>query len=307
MAHHYARRLRPRHAYAFGHIDRWLKLARPMAGLANKMAGFVKRFAGIAPEREVPRIAKRSFRDTFRPPQSALSAPRVVLWPDTFNDAFYPDVLHAAVDLLVAAGYAPELPRTRLCCGRPMFELGWIEPTRRLWRHTLAELAEAIDAGVPVVGIEPSCTAMFRDELHAMFPDDERAARLAAQTKTLGELLADWQPPAGPRRHALYHRHCHQQAVLDPSREVALLERAGLDVEVLDSGCCGMAGAFGFEADKYELSVALAERVLLPAIREQPDALVITDGFSCREQIRQLAHVRAHHVGEVLTSRASTR
>src|SRR5438067_2306615 len=147
---------------------------------------------------------------------------------------------------------------------------------------------------------------MFRDELHAMFPNDPRAARLAAQTKTLGELLADWQPPRGPRTRVLYHRHCHQQAVLDPSREVALLERAGCDVRVLDSGCCGMAGSFGFETEKYDLSVALAERVLLPAIRDEPDALVVTDGFSCREQIRQLAPIRARHVAEVLAEHSVT-
>jgi len=216
------------------------------------------------------------------------------------HDAFYPDVLHAASRVLSAAGYAVEVPRVRLCCGRPLFELGWIEPARRLWRQTFKELHTAIERGWPIVGIEPSCLAMFRDELHALFPDDSRAAALASQAVSLGELLGDWQPPRLPAQRVLYHRHCHQAAVLAPERDIGLLERAGLDVRVLDSGCCGMAGAFGFERDKYELSVALAERVLLPAIREEPDALVVADGFSCREQVRQLLGIRPRHVAEII-------
>jgi len=153
---------------------------------------------------------------------------------------------------------------------------------------------------VPIVGVEPTCTAMFRDEVHAMFPGDDRAAALSANTHSLDEFLDKWEPPRVPGRQALFHRHCHESAVLDPTREIELLERAGVDVQVLDSGCCGMAGMFGFERDKYDLSVALAERVLLPAIRENPGALVVTDGFSCREQLRQLADVRARHVAEVI-------
>ena len=302
LSHHYKHRLRPRVHYAFGWIHRWLALGRPLAPLANLIAGtkLAKKLAGIAPERSIPKLAHKSFRRSWARPPAERGAKRVILWTDTFNDAFYPEVLHSAARVLGAAGYAVELPRVRLCCGRPLFELGWIEQARSLWRHTFRELEEAIADGVPIVGIEPTCVAMFRDEVHAMFPGDPRATALSANTHSLGEFLDKWEPPRVPHRRALFHRHCHEQAVLDPTRELALLERAGVDVKVLDSGCCGMAGSFGFEQDKYELSVALAERVLLPAIREDPDALVITDGFSCREQLRQLAGVRARHVAEVI-------
>jgi FAD/FMN-containing dehydrogenase/Fe-S oxidoreductase len=302
LTHHYAHRLRPRAHYTFGWVHRWLLVGRPLAPLANLLSRTraLKWLAGIAPEREVPRIAHKSFRRTWQRPSAPRHAQRVLLWTDTFNDAFHPEVLHAASRVLAAAGYAVEVPRVRLCCGRPLFELGWIEPARRLWQQTFRELRTAIERGWPIVGIEPSCLAMFRDELHALFPDDSRAAALSANAKTLGELLGEWQPPRLPPHRVLYHRHCHQAAVLAPERDIGLLERAGLDVRVLDSGCCGMAGAFGFERDKYELSVALAERVLLPAIRDEPDAIVVADGFSCREQVRQLLGIRPRHVAEVI-------
>jgi FAD/FMN-containing dehydrogenase/Fe-S oxidoreductase len=302
FAHHYKHTARPRSHYAFGWIHRWLTLGRPFAPLANLLAGtgLVKRLAGIAPERQLPKIARRSFRRAWERPPAPRGARRVILWSDTFNDAFYPDVLHSASRVLAAAGYAVEVPRVRLCCGRPLLELGWIDEARRQWNHIFKELGDAIADGVPIVGVEPSCTAMFRDEVHALFPGDDRAAALAANTHSLGEFLDRWEPPRVPGRHALFHRHCHETAVLDPTREIELLERAGVEVQVLDSGCCGMAGMFGFERDKYDLSVALAERVLLPAIREHPGALVVTDGFSCREQLRQLAGVRARHVAEVI-------
>ena len=315
MAHHYDGRLRPREAYVFGWLHRWLALGRPIAPLANFVTHtpglrvLAKRLAGIATERDVPRIANRSFRRTFRAPVAPPGARRVILWPDTFNDTFYPSVLHDAVRVLGSAGFAVELPRRRLCCGRPLYEYGWLSDARRLWRRTLDELAEAIDAGVPVVGLEPSCVAAFRDELPALFPDHPRALRLSRQTCTLGELLdaAQIKPVRVPSQHVLYHRHCHQAAVLSPEHDVAILRAAGHDVEVLDSGCCGMAGAFGFQRTKYELSVALAERVLLPAVRANPSATVVADGFSCREQLRQLGSVRARHLAELLASELPVR
>ncbi len=310
MAHYYEGRIRSREAYVFGWLHRWLALGRPFAPIANffthapGLRAIAKRIAGVAPEREIPRIARRSFRRGFQPPIAPRGARRVILWPDTFNDSFYPAVLHDAVRVLANAGYAVELPPHRLCCGRPLYEYGWLDDARRLWRRTLDDLADAIDAGVPVVGVEPSCVAAFRDELPALFPDEPRAARLAAQTHSLAEFLheADYHPVIVPAQHVLYHRHCHQHAVLSPDDEIGLLRAAGHRVEVLDSGCCGMAGAFGFQRDKYELSVTLAERVLLPAVRAHPGATVVADGFSCREQLRQLGGVRARHLAELLAS-----
>ena len=309
MAHHYEGRLRPREAYTFGWLHRWLGLARPFAPLANFLTHarglrvLVKRIAGIAPEREIPRLARRSFRRTFREPAASRGARRVLLWPDTFNDTFYPSVLHDAVRVLGRAGFSVVIPRPRLCCGRPLYEYGFLDEARRLWDRTLDALADDIDGGTPLVGLEPSCIAAFRDELPALFPENPRAARLSRQTQSLGEFLAGAgvQPPRVPAQHVLYHRHCHQAAVLAPEHDIALLRAAGHAVEVLDSGCCGMAGAFGFQRSKYELSVALAERVLLPAIRANPSATIVADGFSCREQLRQLGNVRARHLAELLT------
>ncbi|HEY6173252.1 MAG TPA: (Fe-S)-binding protein, partial [Kofleriaceae bacterium] len=217
-----------------------------------------------------------------------------------------PAVLHDAARVLAAAGFAVDIPAHRLCCGRPLYEYGWLDHARRLWHRTLDALADDIDAGVPVVGLEPSCVSAFRDELPALFPEHPRAVRLARQTRSLAELLADvgYRPPPVAPRRVLMHRHCHAAAVLSPEREEALLRSAGHDVDVLDSGCCGMAGAFGFQRAKYDLSVALAERALLPALRREPDATVIADGFSCREQLRQLAGVRACHLAELLVDRS---
>ena len=308
MAHHYDGRLRPKEAYLFGWLHRWLTIGRALAPIANFVTHapglrvLAKRIAGVADEREIPRLARRSFRRTFRAPAAARGARRVLLWPDTFNDAFYPDVLHAAVVVLARAGFAVDVPRRRLCCGRPLYEYGFLDDARRLWTRTLDDLADDITAGTAVIALEPSCTSAFRDELPALFPGHALAARLAAQTMSLGEFLAsvDHHPSRVPAKPILYHRHCHQAAVLEPEHELALLRAAGHDVEVLDSGCCGMAGAFGFQRAKYPLSVALAERVLLPAIRAAPSATVVADGFSCREQIRQLGGVRARHLAELL-------
>jgi FAD/FMN-containing dehydrogenase/Fe-S oxidoreductase len=307
LAHHYAGRRRPRSAYAFGWIHRWLALGRAMPRVANfathapvlrKLARWI---AGVSPSREVPRLAPRSFRASFRPLPTRGHRGRVVLWPDTWNDAFYPEVLHASARVLAAAGYHVELPRRRLCCGRPLFEYGWLEPARKQWMRTFETLGDEIVDRTPVVSVEPSCASSFRDELRSLFPDQSGARLLSEQTRTLGELLAeiDWQPP--PAAGALlFHGHCHERAVLSPDREIGLLERMGHEVTRLDAGCCGMAGPFGFQTDKYDVSVALAERALLPAMRRSPEVPLVTDGFSCREQVRQLAGVRPRHVAEVI-------
>jgi FAD/FMN-containing dehydrogenase/Fe-S oxidoreductase len=306
MAHYYDGRLRSREAYLFGWLDRWLALGRPFAGIANALAHapgigtLGKRLAGVAVQRDIPRLAARSFRRTFRAAPERSGVRRVILWPDTFNDAFYPGILHDAVRVLTQAGFRVDIPPRRLCCGRPLYDYGFIDRARKLWRRTLDTLGDDIEAGVPIVGLEPSCVSSFRDELPALFPGDERAARLAKQTHTLGELLANHAPQRVVGQHLLFHRHCHEAAVLSPQHEIELLRAAGHRVDVLDSGCCGMAGAFGFQRDKYEISVALAERVLLPAMRAEPEATLVTDGFSCREQVRQLAGVRARHVVEIL-------
>src|SRR5512133_1272151 len=175
---------------------------------------------------------------------------------------------------------------------------------KRFWRRTLRTLRPQIEAGVPVVGLEPSCVAAFRDELPNLFPHDEDAKRLSLQTLTLAEFpqrhARDWRAPRLSRT-AIVHGHCHQEAVMGVEAERELYERLGMDFELLDAGCCGLAGSFGFERDHHEISVQIAEQRLMPALREAPtDALLIADGFSCQTQVEQLGERRPLHTAEVI-------
>ena len=204
--------------------------------------------------------------------------------------------------MLEAAGRRVDIPPRPLCCGRPLYDYGMLDLARRMLLQILETLRPAIREGVPVVGLEPSCVAVFRDEMTNLLPDDLDAQRLKGQTFVLGEFLdrIGWQPPRLPGC-ALVHGHGHHRSVLDFPAEQRLLGKVGLDVEMPDSGCCGMAGSFGFERQHYAISMKAAERVLLPAVRRAPaDALIITDGFSCREQISQATGRRALHLAEVL-------
>ncbi len=227
---------------------------------------------------------------------------RVLLWPDTFNNYLESDVLQAAVEVLEDAGYAVEVPPRPLCCGRPLYDFGMLSTAERLWRQILETLRPWIRAGIPVVGLEPSCVAAFRDELVNLFPNDDDARRLSDQTLLLSEFLERqrYAPPTLDTKVTV-HGHCHHRAVIGMDAEVALLKRMGVDADVLDSGCCGMAGSFGFTADNYEVSSRVGERVLLPTVRGLgDDELIITDGFSCREQIKQGTDRRPTHIATLL-------
>jgi Fe-S oxidoreductase len=206
------------------------------------------------------------------------------------------------VEALEDAGFHVVMPRTHLCCGRPLYDYGLLNGARRYLERVVDALREEIRAGTPVVGIEPSCVAVFRDELPRMLPHDEDAIRLAKQTFHLAEFLEQrgYEPPA-LAGHAVVHGHCHEKATsgFDPVQK--LLEQTGLELEVPDSGCCGMAGAWGYEPSHYDVSMAAAERVLLPKVREAPrDTLLVANGFSCRTQIQQGAQRDALHVAQVL-------
>jgi FAD/FMN-containing dehydrogenase/Fe-S oxidoreductase len=316
LSHHYAGRVRPRQAYALGLIPWAARLASRAPALANALLGhpvtgrIAKLAGGIAAERTVPSFAEQTFVAWFRdhvPLPSAGTRGTVVLWPDTFNDHWHPDTGRAAVEVLEGAGYRLAIPPRWVCCGRPLYDFGMLDLARSTLRRDLEILRPALRLGLPVVGLEPSCVAVFRDELGQLFPDDPDAHRLASQTCTLAELLGErtpgWDPPQLQGR-AIVQTHCHHHAVMGFEADRKLLERTGLDVQVLDSGCCGMAGAFGFEDGHYDVSIAIGERVLLPAVREARDAIVIADGFSCREQIGQGAGRRAWHLAEVLAGRA---
>jgi len=239
------------------------------------------------------------------PEDEGASAPAVLLWADTFNNYFVPQTAKAAVEVLETAGFRVLVPRANLCCGRPLYDFGMLDRAERLLLEILDQLEPEIEAGIPVVGLEPSCVAVFRDELTNLFPHDARAQALSKQTFLLSEFLEQKLIPGSPlpqlNRKALLHGHCHHKSIMKMTAEETLLHRLGIDFTTPAPGCCGMAGSFGFHAEHYEISQAIGELELLPAVRQAPpDWLVIADGFSCREQIAQNTTRRALHVAEVL-------
>jgi FAD/FMN-containing dehydrogenase/Fe-S oxidoreductase len=313
LSHYYERRLRPRSAYAMGLIMYGARVAACAPRLANAaarsggLAAAVKRMAGVAPQRTVPGLAAESFRRWFaRRPRPDWQPGRrpVVLLPDTFSNYFQPEVDRAMVAVLEAAGFEVLVPPAIVCCGRPLFDYGMLSTARRLHAHLLDALRPMIRAGVPVVVAEPSCCASLRDELGELAADDPDSSRLAAQTYTLAELLRSrapgWEPPAGAGP-VLMHGHCHQRAVMATDSEAAVLDQMHVDWHAPDSGCCGLAGSWGYETDKYELSMAIGERVLFPAVRgADPATVVLADGFSCRTQIEHGTGRRAFHLAQLI-------
>ncbi|MEU6395197.1 FAD-binding and (Fe-S)-binding domain-containing protein [Streptomyces sp. NPDC046939] len=313
LHHHYAGRLRPAAHYAMGWLPRWLRLVERTrtAPLVNRLArvrvlaSVGKRLAGVAGERDVPRLATRTFsrarRRALAPGGGA--GPAVVLWPDTFTDHLAPGVADAAVRVLEAAGMTVTLPPGRVCCGLTYVSTGQLDRARAVQRRTLELLGPVLDAGSPVVVLEPSCAAALRSDLPELLPGDPRAAALVERVVTFAEALErfapEWTPPRIDRP-VVGQTHCHQHAVLGDAADRRLRERAGL-VGELSGGCCGLAGNFGFERGHYEVSVACAEEALLPGVRAAgEETLVLADGFSCRTQVEQLAGVRARHLAEVL-------
>ncbi|MGC2636203.1 MAG: FAD-linked oxidase C-terminal domain-containing protein [Acidobacteriaceae bacterium] len=334
LAHYYADQSRPLRHYAFGFMDRIAHVASIIPVLTPRLANLplaipgvshlIKSALGVAPQRTLPQFAPRSFRDEWyrrrvadpsrasdrvdsahTDPGAQKSSPAVVLFADTWNNYYHPQSLHAAAHVLSAAGFSPEVPRRHVCCGRPLYDFGFLPQARAYLSQILTQFAPQIDAGMPFVFLEPSCASVLRDELVNFFPQDERAQRLSAQTHLLSEFLVRHAPhfePASHRgRRIVLHGHCHHKSMMKMTDELAILRRTGADVELLDSGCCGMAGPFGFEREKFAVSQALGERVLLPAVRgAAADTLLVADGFSCREQIAQNTSRRAIHFAEVI-------
>jgi Fe-S oxidoreductase/FAD/FMN-containing dehydrogenase len=313
LYHHYKGRLRPRSAYAMGWMPLLGRAASPLWWLVNALgqapgtSRVAKAVAGVDQQRTLPVFASQTFRSWWsrRGPQGSGARGEVLLWPDTFTDRFHPHVGKAAVEVLEAAGWRVRLPEQWLCCGLTWISTGQLDVGRRVLGRTVDALRDHVRAGGLVVGLEPSCTAVFRADAAELFPDDLDVQRLREQTVTLAELLdahtPGWEPPQAQRK-ALVQTHCHQHAVIGVKADAAVMDKAGLDAEVLDSGCCGLAGNFGFEEGHYDVSMACAERVLLPRLREAPeDTVVLADGFSCRTQIQQGAVAREGlHLAEVL-------
>jgi Fe-S oxidoreductase len=311
LAHYYEGRRRPRSAYAFGNIDIWARLASKAPGLFNLttqlpfLRDISKLVADIPRERSIPAFAPRTFRDWFsRRERGNPQAMPVLLWPDTFNNYFLPDTAKAAVGVLESAGYRVTLPQANLCCGRPLYDWGMLDRAKNLLLKILATLETEIKQDVPIVVLEPSCAAVFRDELLNLFPNDERAHRLSQQTFLLSEFLehkATHFPLPKLARKALVHGHCHHKSIMRMTDEEFVLRKMGIDFQTPAPGCCGMAGSFGFERDKYQTSLAIGELELLPAVRKaSSDCLIIANGFSCREQIAQCTDRRALHLAEVI-------
>lgn len=311
LSHYYEGRLRPIPAYSMGLIYWWARIASRIPNLVNfftqtpPFAMMAKALGGIAPERRMPKFATETFKAWFfKRPKRNATKPKVILWADTFNNYLLPAAAKDACEVLEDAGFQVIVPRQSLCCGRPLYDFGFLGLAEGLLRQILGALREEIRAGTSVVGLEPSCVAVFRDELCNLFPNDEDAKRLKKQTFLLSEFLEqkvpDYQPPKLQRK-AVVHGHCHQKSVLNMACEETLLKKVGLDCELPQTGCCGMAGSFGFEAKNYEVSKACGERVLLPAVRDAgKDTLIVADGFSCREQIEQLTDRRALHTAQLL-------
>jgi FAD/FMN-containing dehydrogenase/Fe-S oxidoreductase len=313
LSHYHERRLRPRSDYAFAHVDFWARLASKVPGLVNLatqmpfLRDIAKLAAGMPHQRSVPAFAPQTFRAWFEHRKPANpDGTLVMLWPDTFNNYFLPDTAKAAVEVLEAAGFRVSIPKSILCCGRPLYDFGMLDRAKRLLLKILDTLAPEIEAGIPIVVLEPSCAAVFRDELTNLFPDDARAQRLSRQSFLLSEFLekkaAHFQLPQLPVK-ALVHGHCHHKAIMKMTDEESVLRKMGIDWSAPAPGCCGMAGSFGFDEEKYEVSMAIGELELLPAVRQAPaNSLIIADGFSCREQISQCTDRHSLHLAEVIAT-----
>ncbi|WP_307801014.1 FAD-binding and (Fe-S)-binding domain-containing protein [Actinomadura violacea] len=327
LSHHYAGRIRPPAHYTMGWLPLWARLASAAPGAANAALNVpgldrvIKRAGGIAPQREMPRFASERFTDWFkRRPARATGGRRVVLWPDTFTNNFHPHIAKAAVRVLEASGYQVEVPPVPMCCGLTWISTGQLGVAARVLRRTVGALAPRLREGIPVVGLEPSCTAVFRADAPELMEGDrveDDVKRLRDQTRTLAELLDEHQEESGgtspaashdvvagldrPKVRAIAQPHCHQHAIMGFGTDERVLARAGVDVETLDVGCCGLAGNFGFEAGHYEVSTKIAEQGVWPAVEHaDPGTTVLADGFSCRTQIEAGTAARPRHLAELL-------
>jgi Fe-S oxidoreductase len=303
---------RPLRVEFFGRIHEIAQAASIAPTLFNamqtgRMGMILRRLLRIHPERNLPRFSRQPFRRWFAQHRKAnAQGPEVLLFPDTFNNFFEPEVAIAATEVLERAGFQVSLPAKDLCCGRPLYEAGMLDAGRSRLLEIVNVLSPFIERNVSVVGLEPSCLLTLRDELPALFPRVSAARQLASSAMLLDEFLTAKAPEFAPPSLmgcALVHGHCHQKALAGINSELALLRRAeGLKVDAPDAGCCGMAGAFGYDARRFEVSHTIAERALIPAVRNSADdTIIIADGFACRSQIRQFCPTRSPmHLAQVL-------
>ncbi|MGA8569793.1 MAG: FAD-linked oxidase C-terminal domain-containing protein, partial [Candidatus Binataceae bacterium] len=321
FAQYYQHNRRPRDVRFFARIHELARIGAVAPHLANALShapvlrAIARRMLKVHHSRELPRFAARTFRSWFARRGGAVDGPggavntgarEVVLFPDTFNNFFEPEVAIAATEVLESAGFKVVIPPGDLCCGRPLYDAGMFDRARWRLEQAMNTLAPLLERGAALVGLEPSCLLTFRDELPSLFPADPRAAVLSGRAMLLDEFLSREAPGfAAPalKGRALVHGHCHQKSLAGMKSEMAILGGiGGLKVEAPDAGCCGMAGPFGYSADRFEVSRAIAERVLIPAVRQSaPDAMIVADGFACRSQIRHFCPERRPlHLAQLL-------
>ena len=311
FSHYYEGKMRPLNMYAFGMIFKWARLAALMPGIANLVthapviSSIFKKILMVHPDREIPQFAPETFQSWFAKRRVYNEGKtKVLLWPDTFNNFFFPETAKAAVKVLEGLDFQVIVPKEHLCCGRPLYDYGLLNQALKQLEQILRVMRPYIQSGMPVVALEPSCAAVFRDELIGLFPNDEDANRLSKQTFIFSEFLSKYARkkdlPKLPLK-AIVHGHCHHQALWKMEDEESVLKRMDVEPEFLEPQCCGMAGAFGYTEDHYEVSMACGERVLLPAVREaEKSTIIIADGFSCREQIQQTTDRHGLHLAEVM-------
>jgi FAD/FMN-containing dehydrogenase/Fe-S oxidoreductase len=303
----YKGRVRPRSHYVLGRLPFWARVTSPIAWLANLglrtpgVRSVARWVAGVDQRRSLPTFATRRFTRTARP-VVASGRPKAVIWADSFTEYFSTDGGRAALEVLDAAGYDVEVLRRPQCCGLTWITTGQLDTARTMVARAVEQLHPYVAAGVPVVGLEPSCLAVLRSDAVELL-DDPRAVDVASGVFTLSELLQrteGWQAPDLTGTTLVVQPHCHQASVLGFEADMAVMEATGATIQRL-SGCCGLAGNFGVEKGHYEVSVAVAEQQLLPAIRNATTgAVVVADGFSCRTQLDDLASVKALHLAQLL-------
>ncbi len=318
----YRKKLRPISHYSIGWLPRWIwvldKLPRIGPAVLNTALGFrplarlVLRAGGMDPRRTAPRFAPTTFHRQSRRArrhevsQASDERPAVVLWADSFTDGMSPEVGLAAAQVLTSAGYRVIVPDDVACCGLTWITTGQLDGARTRLLRLLDILGPYADQGIPIVGLEPSCTAVLRSDLVELLPNDPRAERVHDLARTLAEQLTSdpgWRPPDLSGVELVVQPHCHHHSVMGFATDERLLTAAGATLQLV-VGCCGLAGNFGMERGHYEMSVAVAENALLPAIRTKSRASrVLADGFSCRTQIEQLAGQPSITLSQLLAER----
>ncbi|AFN47437.1 FAD-binding oxidoreductase [Arachnia propionica] len=305
-------RLRPRNHYSLGWLPRWGRLITKLPGIgplinvvgaAPGLGSLMKWAAGVDGRRQIPRFASRSARRRTTLPEGGGKGP-VLIWVDSFSDCFESNSFAAVVQVLARLGYAPRALNEKACCGLTWISTGQLDGARHQLRHAAAVLAPFVEQGIPIVGVEPSCTSVWRSDAPELLPGDTNVKALKGKVLTLAEFLAkdpDFLPPDLSGHTIVAQPHCHHASVIGWQADRALLKATGAEL-VQVGGCCGLAGNFGVEIGHHEVSVKVFEHDLGPAVTANPEAIVLADGFSCQTQLKGLAGRDSMSLAELLAT-----